>query len=381
MRSHKNHLRRHAVLGVGVSLAMMASFAIVGSGTSSASQAPSSSYKLTIGVLHVGSIYDAGYNEAQQAGITYLEAHMTGVRVLMAQEVPETNVVTDDMQTMINEGAKLIFPMDFGYQAFAYPLSQSNPTVVFEQPGGYLVGKNFGDYWANSDDVDYALGAAAAKMVTNGKLGFIGSLPIASIICSAIAFHLGAQSVNKAITTRVIWTDSWSNPAAETAAVTTLHSDGVKVIGTLLDSPVAVLKQAAKYHMLVVAYQSAVGESVAPSAWLSSDAFNWGPMFVKMAKAVEAGTWGTSVYDSNYVAPVGTLTAYMAPWGPKVTKAAEKVGNSSFKLFVNGKLLNPYKGPIYNQAGVLEVPAGQYLTQTEQASVTWLAKGMIGTTS
>lgn len=384
-KSNTKLLRR----GFGAALALsMAAALSLGTGASLASVRHSSP-KLIIGVIHIGSTKDAGYNQAQQAGISYLQSHMKGVKVLMANEIPETSEVTTVMQNMINQGAKLIFPMDFGYQSFAYALAQSNPKVDFEQPGGYLVSSNFGDYWANSDDVNYAAGVAAAKMSKTGKIGFIGAMPIPTILCSAIAFHLGAESVNPKITTTVIWTNAWSDPVKEAAAVNTLHADHVDVVGTLVDSPITIITTAGKDHMFVVAYHSATGEKYAPNAWLSAVAFNWGPLFVSMAEAVENGTWGKSVYDSNYVPPVqaslGGLkkveTAYLAPFGPKVTTGAKMAANAAMNLFIQNKLVNPYKGPIYDQHGVLRVAKGQYLTQAEQQNVDWLAKGMIGSTT
>ncbi len=373
---------RWKIVGTGLALTLGASVGFSGATVAAAPRTP----KLIIGVIHVGSTKDAGYNQAEQAGISYLQSHMTGVKVIMAQEVSEGTQVNNVMKSMISQGAKLIFPMDFGYQSTAYALAAAHKNVVFEQPGGYMVASNFGDYWGNSDDINYTLGVAAAKMSKSHKIGFVGAMPIPTILCSAIAFHLGAQSVSKSITTRVIWTDSWSDPAKEAAAVNTLHAAGVDVVATLVDSPITVVKTAAKDKMWVIGYHSTAGQSYATSAglnwWLSSVAFNWGPMFVSMAKDVENGTWGKSAYDSIYIAPISSGVAYMAPFGPRVLTVAKNAAIAALKLFTSRPpaLVNPYKGPIYDQNNVLKVKAGQYLSQSDQNYVNWLAKGMIGST-
>jgi basic membrane lipoprotein Med (substrate-binding protein (PBP1-ABC) superfamily) len=376
MRQHVKSFRLAAV-GVSVSLGLAAVLVSAGTTTSLASQARTTP-KLIIGVLHPASTKDAGYNQAQEAGITYLESHMAGIKVLEAQNIEGAPQDTYAMKSMINKGAKLIFPMAFNYQSDAYAVAHSNPKIVFEQPGGYLTASNFGDYWAASDDVNYALGVAAAKMSKTGKLGFIGAQSIPTVICAAIAFHLGARSVNPKITTTVIFTGNWVDPVAEATAVNTLHSDRVDVVADLVDSPITIIKTAGKDHMFVVGYHSATGEKYAVNWWLSAVAFNWGPMLVNMAKAVENGTWKKSAYHSNYVAPVQSLTAYMGPFGPKVTTAAKNAAIASFKLYTSGKRLNPFKGPIYNQSGKLVVAAGKYLSNAQQQSVYWFARGMIG---
>lgn len=369
---------RRRVLAAALALSVLGSMGLV-AGTTGAQA--STATKLTIGVVHVGSITDAGYNQAEQQGIAYLEAHMKGVKVLMSQNVSEGSQAQYVMQSDINKGAKLIFPMDFGYMYTAYALAGSNPKVDFEQPGGYLTSANFGDYWAASDDVNYALGAAAAKMSKTGKIGFIGAEAIPTILCAAIAFHLGAQSVNPNITTTVIWTGQWVDPTAEAAAVNTLHSDGVDVVGDLVDSPITVIKTAQADHMFVIGYHSGQGASYAPTYWLSSVAFSWGRMFVSMATAVENGTWAKTYGNKDYIAPINSGAVYMAPWGPKVTAAAKNAADAALKKFTSNSWMNPFKGPIYSQNGTLEVPAGKYLSDSAQNYVNWLAKGMIGSAS
>ena len=149
---------------------------------------------LTVGGIHVGSVKDAGYNQAQHDGLMYLKAHVPGVRVIEAENIAEGPGVQQVMQTMISQGAKLIFPQSFGYQDFALNVAAKNPAVMFEHPAGYKYAKNFGTYWAASDQVNYALGVAAAKTSKTGKLGFIGAMPIPQVIASADAFQLGARS-------------------------------------------------------------------------------------------------------------------------------------------------------------------------------------------
>src|SRR5689334_24245834 len=71
--------RRAAVLAV-VLLAAAAALASTSSGAS-----PS----LIVGGIHVGSVKDAGYNQAQHDGLVYLKKHLPGVKLLEASNVPE----------------------------------------------------------------------------------------------------------------------------------------------------------------------------------------------------------------------------------------------------------------------------------------------------
>ena len=290
--------------------------AVVVIASASAGGTATASGQLIVGGIHVGSVKDAGYNQAQHDGLMYLKQHVPGVKVIEAENVPEGPQV-ETMQNMINQGAKLIFPQSFGYQDFALNVAAKNPTVEFEHPAGYKYAENFGTYWAASTPINYALGVAAAKMSKTGTIGFVGAIPIPTIIATADAFHLGAQSVNPKIKTIVIFTGSWSDPAKEAAAVNTMANQHVDVVAHLVDSPITLVKTAEQRHIYAIGYHSAAAQKYAPKYWLSGVDFNWGPMFVQMAKQVMNGEWKAQ----NWVAPVKMGVARLAPFGPQVPVA------------------------------------------------------------
>lgn len=331
---------------------------------------------LIVGGIHVGSIKDAGYNQAQHDGLVYLRQHVPGIELVEAENVPESPNVETVMQTMINNGAKLIFPQSFGYQDFALNVAAKNPDVKFEHPAGYKSAPNFGTYWAASTPINYALGVAAAKVTKTGKLGFVGAMPIPTVIATADAFHLGARSVNPKITTTVIFTGSWADAGKEAAATNTLASKGIDVVASLVDSPITVTKTAEQRHIWAIGYHSAAAAKFAPKYWLSGVDFNWGPMFVTMTKQVMNRTWKAH----NWVAPVSMHIARLAPFGKNVPVAAKTAANSIVAKFVSGKLKSPFRGPVYDQSGKLQVPKGKVPPAGFEYGITWLAKGMIGKT-
>jgi basic membrane lipoprotein Med (substrate-binding protein (PBP1-ABC) superfamily) len=371
MVTKKRRLAFTAILAlVGTALLV----GVLGSPASSAPAAPRAT--LIVGGIHVGSVKDAGYNEAQHDGLMYLKSHVAGVEVIEASNVPEGPQVETVMQNMIGQGAKLLFPQSFGYQDFALNVAAKNPSVVLEHPAGYKSAPNFGTYWAASSPINYALGAAAAKVSKTGKIGFVGSIPIPTIIATADAFHLGAQSVNPTIKTVVVFTGSWSDPAKEAAAVNTLANQHVDVVAGLVDSPITYVKTAESRHMWAIGYHSKAAQKYAPKYWLSGVDFNWGPMFVQMAQQVMAGEWKAQ----SWIAPVKMGIAKPAPFGPRVPAAAKLATQKLMKLFVTGKQTSVFKGPVYDQSGKLRVQKGVQPPASFEQNVNWLVKGMIGRT-
>jgi basic membrane lipoprotein Med (substrate-binding protein (PBP1-ABC) superfamily) len=76
----------------------------------------------------------------------------------------------------------------------------------------------------------YLNGVIAGKMSKTKTLGFIASFPVPEVIRNINAFTLGAQSVNPAIKTKVIWVNSWYDPAKERQAAETLVAQGADVM-------------------------------------------------------------------------------------------------------------------------------------------------------
>src|SRR4030043_352581 len=139
------------------------------------------------------------------------------------------------MQTMIDQGAGMIFPTSSGHMEPAYALAEKNPDVIFEHIGGELMGDNFANLFGKPPEVFYIMGAAAGLMTESNKLGFIGAFPIGWSVTFINAFTLGAQSTNPDVETIVSWTFSWADSAKEAAATDALINQGVDVITMHVD--------------------------------------------------------------------------------------------------------------------------------------------------
>ncbi len=330
--------------------------------------------RLVVGAIHVGSIKDAGYNQAEHEGLVYMTQHVSGVKLIEAENVPEDPGVVTVMQNMVTQGATLIFPQSFGYQDFALQVAGLNPNVTFEHPAGYKQAANFGTYWAASDIYSYTLGVAAGKMTKTNKLGFIGGYPIPQIVDSINAFHLGARSVNPNVTTIVVWDNTWSDPAKEATTTNALADQGVDVVTGIVDSPVTFVKTAESRGIMSIGYHSAAVASFAPNGWISGIDFQFGPLFTEMATNVINKTWKAS----NYIAPITSGIIKLAPYGKNVPASVQQATNAVQQEFLNGTLTSAFVGPIYDQSGKLRIAQGQAPDPNFVNTVDWFAQGIQG---
>jgi basic membrane lipoprotein Med (substrate-binding protein (PBP1-ABC) superfamily) len=329
--------------------------------------------KLKVGILHIGSIADAGYNQAHAEGVQVMKKNLPSVEVIEVENVPESADSERVMENMINQGAKLIIPASFGYLDPALRVAKKYPDVKFEHPGGYKLAPNLGTYWADTAEAFYLMGIAAGKTTKTNKLGYVVALPISFFLANVNAFQLGAQSVNPKAETRVVFTGTFTDPGKEATAANALLDQGVDVLGVIVDSPITVVQAAEKHGAYSVGYHYIGVQKFAPKGWISGVAFTWGELYTRFAKQVMDGTWKSEALFGDLSSDYLTI----APFGPAIPAEAVELVKAKKQEFISGKL-NVFQGPIKDNKGVERVKAGEVFPLTNLGKMDWLVEGVIG---
>src|SRR6202451_574759 len=211
---------------------------------------------LIVGAIYVGSVNDYGYNRAMKDGLEEMKRNIPGLKLIEAEDVPESAESERVMEGMIQQGAKLIFATSFGHQQFAFNLAKAHPDVYFEHAGGWMQAPNFGNFFGATQAAWYPMGVAAGKMTKSHTLGFVAGVPIGYVIGNINAFALGARSVNPKVQVRVVVTGGWSDKAKEAAAANALIDQGADVITMHVDSPATVIRVAESRGKYSIGFQS-----------------------------------------------------------------------------------------------------------------------------
>ncbi len=334
---------------------------------------PSAQPKLKVGILHIGSIADAGYNQAHAEGVQVMKKNLPNVELIEVENVPEGADAERVMENMIRQGAQLIIPASFGYLDPALRVAKKYPDVKFEHPGGYKLAPNLGTYWASTPEAFYLMGIAAGKTTKTNKLGYVVALPISFFLANVNAFHLGAQSVNPKVETRVVFTGTFLDPGKEATAANALLDQGVDVLGVIVDSPITVVQATEKRGAFSVGYHYVGVQKFAPKGWISGVAFTWGELYTRFAKQVMDGSWKSEALLGNLASDYLTI----APFGPAVPSDAIKLVNTKKQAFISGKL-NVFQGPIKDNKGVERVKAGEAFPMAALGKMDWLVEGVVG---
>jgi basic membrane lipoprotein Med (substrate-binding protein (PBP1-ABC) superfamily) len=333
---------------------------------------PARAAQKPIGFIYVGPKMDYGYNYSMDQGRLFVEKTLS-VKTLSQENIPESAEVTRVMEKMIHAGCEIIFPTSYGYLDYAIKLGEKYPNVKFLHAGGLKTSANVGTYFANSDDAMYLAGMAAGGTSKSAKLGFVAAFPIPQVLRSINAFTMGAQTLNPKVTTQVVWTGGWLNPAKEAEAANSLADAGVDVIGEQIDSPITLAKTAQKRGIYVVGKDVNV-EKFAAKAYLTGASWNWGPMMVSLVKQIWAGTWKPSHVRGD----IKDGAAVLDPLGKAVPSSVQKTIADTKKEILDGKRVI-WKGPVVGQEGKILVAEGQPMGIQQIETMGYLVKGVLGT--
>ncbi|MCW3045576.1 MAG: basic rane lipoprotein [Actinobacteria bacterium] len=379
--------------------ALSAVVALVGAACSSnvssgAGSGPSSSSSATgapglggsaIGFIFVGPKNDFGYNQAAYDGSQAVKAAYPNLKVLTAENVPEDDNATRVMNSMISQGAKIIFATSYGHLNPAEAVAAQHPDVVVVQQGNLIptstaIPKNMGTYFGTVYEPVYLAGIAAGKATKTNKLGYVYAFPISQSIDNIDAFELGAQSVNPAAKTSVVNTSAWCDPGKQTLAASSLLSQGVDVITQHQDCTSTIIKATEAAGKYSVGYH-ADASSLAPKGWLTGSEWNWGPLYTDIVKTVLAGSFTGSKYNANY--RVGYKTGdnpfVQSKFGPSVSDDTKAL-IATAKTALGQPDGSPFKGPVMDQSGKV-IPgfeAGKVPDYATIESLTTFVQGIVG---
>ena len=325
--------------------------------------------------IYVGPHNDGGWSQAHEDGRQFVQKALgSKVQTTYKENIAVGAQFSQTVASLVAQGYKLIFATSYGYITPA--IAAKYPQVDFEQATGTYVAKNVSEYFGAAEDTVFLSGMAAGAAATCNTIGFVVAYPIPEVIRHANAFALGAQLMHPGIQTKLVWTNSWYDPAKEKKAAQSLVSAGACVLGQNVDSP-ATGEYAQSKHIPWIGYDSD-SSSFGKTSWQTASVYNWGPYYLKRVKAAMNGTWKPGFY-------YGTIKdgfTKLAPYGPGVsaaTKAKITAEWNKLKAHPNAE----FTGPLYDQSGKLRVAKGVQMQVLKGGTnslygMNWLVKGVIG---
>jgi basic membrane protein A len=316
---------------------------------------------LKVGFVYVTPIGEAGWTYQHDQGRLAMEKALGAlVKTSVVESVAEGPDAERVMRDLSSRGHKLIFATSFGYLEPALRVAADFPDVTFEQAGGYKTARNVNTYNARTYEGRYLAGLLAGKISRSGVTGYVAGFPVPEVIQGINAFALGLRAANPKATVKVLWLDTWFDPAREREDVLTHHSGST-----------AVAQLAQEKGVSVIAYHSDM-RAIAPHAQLTAVTHQWGNYYTKVAQQVLAGRWR--------VKPVwgGMKDGFvqLAPLNPSVPKDVAAAVQARQADLVAGRL-QPFAGRILDREGRVRQEGGA-MADARIATMDYFVEGVVG---
>jgi basic membrane protein A and related proteins len=322
--------------------------------------------------VYVGPVGDAGWTFAHDLGRKEAEAKFgDAIKTTFVEKVPEGADAERVIRDLATQGNKIIFATSFGFMEPMLKVAAEFPDVKFEHATGYKTAPNMRIYDASFYQDTYMAGVIAGKMTKSNTLGFVGSFPIPEVLRNINAYTLGAQSVNPKVKLKVVWVNTWFDPAKEGEAAQSLINQGADVLLQNTDST-AVLQTAEKNGKFAFGWDSDMS-SYAPKAHLASAVANWGPYYIKAIEDLKAGTWKTERTVWGVKEGMNDLIKIADVVPEDAKKRVEEI-----KAGLKDGSFEPFTGPISDNTGKERLAKDVKADQAWKDKIDFFVKGVEG---
>lgn len=325
--------------------------------------------------IYVTPVTDVGWTHQHELGrLAVQQALGNQVKTSYVENVAEGADAERVLRQLAREGNDIIFTTSFGYMEPALKVAREFPRVKFEVITGVKRAPNVATANARYYEGRYLSGVAAGLATQTGVVGYVAGFPIPEIVSSINAFTRGLHSVRPAATVRLIWLNEWYNPPREREAAMLLMDQGADVLAFNTAST-AVMAAAEERRKMAIAYHTDMSR-IAPHAQLAAVTHHWEEYDLERVRALRDGRWESGDLWGGVAQGMVRIEGF----GPMLAQGARMQVLERQQEIAAGRL-HPFAGPVVDNAGQVQVPAGRNATDEEILKMNYLVEGVQGSIS
>ncbi|HEU5293350.1 MAG TPA: BMP family ABC transporter substrate-binding protein [Burkholderiaceae bacterium] len=327
---------------------------------------------LKVAFVYVTPVGQAGWTYQHDLGRREMERALgDAVKTTVVEDVAEGPDAERVMRDLARQGQQLIFATSFGYLEGALRVAAEFPDVRFEHAGGYKTATNLNTYNVRAYEARWLAGRLAALNSKSGVAGYVAGFPVPEVVQGINAFALGMRSINPKASVRVVWLNTWFDPARERDAALALVNQGADVLANHTASP-AVATAAEEKGVKLIANQSDM-RAFAPHAQLAAVMPSWGGYYTQVVRDVMAARWKPVPVWGGVASGMVSLGAI----GDAVTASQRGVIDESRRALVEGRA-TIFAAPLSDNQSRPRATSGA-LGDPQIAAMDWLVQGVVGT--
>jgi basic membrane protein A and related proteins len=328
-----------------------------------------------IGYVIPNPIGEVGWDHELDRGRQAIVDHFGNkVDMRAVNSVGEGPDSTRVMNKMVSDGVQMLILGSFGHMNDGLKIAKSHPKLSVLHIGGYLNDKNFATLALRHYEGTYLCGMAAGFTTKSEILGVVAAFPLPEVVNMMNAFVLGAQSVNPNLKpVKVIWLNSWFDPAKEKSSAESLASQGADVIFSLFPGTPSTVAAAEQLGVYVVATDSD-STKFAPTKHLCAAQMQLGPALIKkVQEAMDGKFQGNDTFagvKDGAMEVAGLSKDLSEKQRAQILEKQDEIRKGSFQ---------PFTGPITSNEGKTAVASGTSLSDAEIKSMKFLVNGIDAT--
>jgi basic membrane protein A and related proteins len=282
------------------------------------------------------------------------------IRTIAVENVATAAQADDVFDQLVARGYKVIFATDPVHASAAFKVAAADYDIKVEQAMGTQSLINLRTYEIRHVEQAYLAGIIAAGNSRSGKLGWIGTQESTAAIVELNAFTLGAQSVNKRATTKVVWTGSMVDAdgaraskarADETRAAEALIAAGAEVLLSNTGSLTAAQVAAQRGRRVIGWHANQSATAVSPPSsstqhvHVATIALDWTPFYRAAVKesfdylCTKSDT--SRGYREGAIKIVGLANATSTLAKTRLTQVQAALNRDEFEVFAGQPLAAP----------------------------------------
>jgi basic membrane protein A len=354
---------------------MLAVTALTFSFIESAAAQSTATRPLKVAFVYVSPIGEAGWTFQHEQGRLAMQKALgdsvVSTAVESVAEGPDSERVIRDLAA---QGNQLIFATSFGYLDPVLRVAADYPDVKFEHAGGYKTAANVKTYNARYYEARYLAGILAGKTSKSGVAGYVAGFPVPEVVQGINAYTLGMREANPKAQVKVLWLNTWFDPAREREAAQSLIDQGADVLTNHSGSPAVPQTAQANFKskgVRVISYQSDM-RAFAPDAQLAAVTHHWGAYYTQVARSVIAGTWKAQPVWGGMKDGLVQLSAIKSDVPAEVRSLIE-----TRRKAIVGVGFNPFSAPLVDNEGRVRLAQGS-LGDEGIATMNWFVRGVVG---
>ncbi len=353
---------------------------------------------LKAGFIYVGPVGDFGWSHAHDIGRKYAEKQMPGLETFYVESVGEADSARIIDRMFQEQNADVVFTTSFGYMNDTLKAGKKYPNKHLMHCSGFKQAKNVGTYFVDLYQTYYLNGLMAGALTKSNKIGYVAAFPIPELVRHIDAFALGIKAVNPKAKVHIRWTYAWYGPDKAKEAAEAMIADGIDVLAFTEDTPAVIevgQEHSKKGKQIYTFSHYSPMQPYGVDSVVSGQLVDWGPMYVKILKSIQNGTWSNKdlwwlVKEEGAILG-GDFDSLINPKFVKDLKAFKTNSPDFGKLSVYDLIMkryaqmkkgtdvfDPFEGPIKDNTGKLKIKKGEQASKGDLVSIMYFVDNVVG---